>query len=95
MGRVMVTAVGVTGADQVVSTTGAVYAGYALTATGGQAATVKIWDNPATGAGVLLDVVQLASGETASTFYPGGIRAATGIYVDVTAGAVEGSVRIA
>lgn len=41
----------------------------------------------------LLDTVELAANESAREFYPGGIDARNGIYVDIVAGTVEGAVR--
>lgn len=72
-----------------------VYRGYSLRATGGAAATVRIWDNPAAAAGPLLDTIALAVDESKQAFYDTGIDARTGVYVEVVDGAVEGSVRIA
>ncbi|MEV0805736.1 hypothetical protein [Micromonospora sp. NPDC050200] len=91
------TASALTGANQAVSASPATYQGYTLRETAGTAAaaTVRIWDNPAAASGALLDVVELPANGSAQAFYPGGIRAHRGIYVEVVAGTVEGSVRIA
>lgn len=70
------------------------YHGFVFRETAGSTATVKIYDDPDSANGVLLDTVALAANESVGAYYDCGIRANTGIYVDVT-GTVEGSVRFA
>ncbi|MGC5664932.1 hypothetical protein ACN261_31580 [Micromonospora sp. WMMD723] len=90
---VAATAVPLTGAGQVVQVGPATYRGYSVRAT--TAAVVRIWDNPASAAGTMLDTIALAANASASAWYDGGgIRAGTGVYVEVVSGTVEGSVRI-
>jgi hypothetical protein len=72
-----------------------VYCGFSLRATGGAVATVRIWDNAAAAAGVLLEVIALPVDGSAREYYAPGINARLGVYVEVVAGVVEGSVRIA
>ncbi len=80
--------------DESVTLAPANYYGFSLRETSGSAAaTVRIYDGD-TAAGALLDTIQLVAGESAREFYPGGVRAQEGIYVDVVSGAVEGSVRV-
>lgn len=80
--------------DEAVSLGPANYYGFSFRETSGSsAATIRIHDS-GDDTGGLLDSVQLAPGESAREFYPGGIRAEEGIYVDVVTGAVEGSVRV-
>jgi hypothetical protein len=43
---------------------------------------------------VLVDQVTIAADGDAQAHYPGGIRCAAGIFVDVVSGAVAGSIRI-
>lgn len=81
-----------TGADQVVATGRAVYCGYTVHAT--DAARVRVWDDPAAATGTLLDELALGAGESATAFYPGGIWAAKGLFVDVVSGTVTGSLRV-
>jgi hypothetical protein len=81
-------------ADESISLAPANYYGFSFRETSGSAsATVRIYDGD-TATGALLDAVQLSAGESAREFYPGGIRAQEGVYVDVVSGAVEGSVRV-
>lgn len=87
------TPVAVTG-DQLVHNGLAVYRGFTLRETAGAVATVRIFDGTSA-AGTLLDTVAFAANESRSEYYPdGGIRASTGIWFEVVAGAVEGSVRL-
>lgn len=84
----------ISGSDETLFSDRCLYFGYSIRENAGTpaAATVVIRDGDATGA--ILDVIELAGDGSAQAFYPGGIRA-SGIYVDVVAGAVEGSVRYA
>lgn len=60
------------------------------------AAVVRVWDGTAAGGGApLLDVVSLTAGTSTHTSYPDGKYVTTGLFVEVVAGAVEGSVSIA
>lgn len=87
--------VALTGADQSVRAGPCHYVGFAIyETTGSAAATVLIYDNPSVAAGILLDIVKFAAGESVREFYPGGVRAVAGIYVHVVTGAVAGSVRV-
>lgn len=89
-------AVALTGADQVISDGPAFYRGFSLRNTSASAvATVRIHNHPSSASGSLLDAVEVAAGESAREWYGGvGIFADAGIFVDVVAGAVEGSVRV-
>lgn len=88
-------AVALTGADQVVRDSHATYGGYTIRETAGAVATVRIYDNASAASGTLLATISLAANESRDVQHPVGIRADRGVYVDVVAGAVEGSVRIA
>lgn len=83
------------GSDEVISATAVHYYGFSVReTTGTTAATIKIYDDPDSANGTLLDSIQLAAGESAREWYgPNGLRALLGIYVDVT-GTVEGSLRV-
>lgn len=72
------------------------YRGYTFRNTSAVAvATVRVYDNASAASGTLLDTVQLAASESAGDWYAdGGIRAENGVYVEVVAGAIEGSVRV-
>lgn len=86
-----------TGANQAVMAGPAIYRGFTLreAAVVAAAATVRIWDNPSAASGTLLEVVELPADGSAQAFYSdGGIRAHLGVFVEVVAGTVEGSVRI-
>lgn len=88
-------AVALTGADQVVSNARAFYGGFSVRETSGAAsALVRIYDNPSTSSGAVLDEIALAAGESAREWYGGGFVAVSGIYVDIVSGAVAGSVRV-
>jgi F0F1-type ATP synthase alpha subunit len=87
-------AVALTGSDQTVRTSAANYAGFSIRETAGATAVVVIYDNTSA-SGTVLEAISLAANESAREFYPGGIWANTGIFVDVVSGAVAGSVRIA
>jgi hypothetical protein len=83
-----------TGSDQQVVTGPATYRGYSLRETASAAAVVRVWDGTSA-AGTLLDTVALAADGSAQAWHDGGgIRAASGVFVEVVSGAVEGSVRI-
>jgi hypothetical protein len=93
--RAAVGAVALTGSDQAVSAKPAIYAGFVIRETAGAVAVVRLYDNPSAASGTLIDDVALAANESAREFYPNGIWAATGIYVKIVSGAVEGSIRVA
>jgi hypothetical protein len=83
-----------TGSDQQVHTGPAGYVGFAVRETAGAAAIVRVYDGTSA-SGVLLDQITLAANGFDRAHYPGGIRAANGIFVDIVSGAVVGSIRIA
>lgn len=87
--------VALTGSDQTLAAQGnGVYAGYTVRETAGSTAVVRIYD-ALSATGTLLDSISLAANESKNAWYGhGGIRYATGVYVDIVSGAVEGSVRI-
>lgn len=86
-------AIALTGSDQTARTGQAVYYGFSIRETAGAAAVVRVYD-ATSAAGTLLDTIGLAALESAREYYPGGVWAQTGIYVDIVSGAVEGSVRV-
>ena len=71
------------------------YRGFSLREAAGTAAvaTVRIWDGTSA-SGTLLAVVELPANGSSSESVAGGLRAALGVFVEVVAGSVEGSVRI-
>ena len=81
------------GSSQALRSTQTVYAGFTIRETAGSTAVVRLYDNTAA-SGTLLETISLAANESAGAFYPGGIWAATGIYVSIVSGTIEGSVRI-
>lgn len=92
----MAQSVPISGASQALITAAVRYNGFSLCETSGTAsAKVRLWDNAAAAAGSLLDVVTLTAGESAREHYPdSGIEAASGIFVQVVSGAVEGAIRV-
>lgn len=95
----MATPIALTGsppASQVVVSSPGSYVGWALRETAGAVATVRLYDNSSSASGTLLDTIQLAANESGSEWLSGnGLRFANGVYAQVVAGTVEGSVRIA
>ncbi|GAA4626624.1 hypothetical protein GCM10023196_035610 [Actinoallomurus vinaceus] len=87
-------AVALTGSNQAVSATPAFYAGFSIRETAGSTAVVRIWDNPSAASGTVLEEIGFAANESAREYYPGGVWATKGIYVQVVSGTVAGSVRI-
>ncbi|GLY55216.1 hypothetical protein [Lentzea sp. NBRC 102530] len=95
MGAAAATAIALTGSDQVVSARPAFYRGAAISETAGSTAVVRIYDNASAASGTLLATIRLAANETFDVLFDGfGVRAVSGIYVDVVSGAVEGSIRL-
>jgi hypothetical protein len=88
-------AVALTGSDQVVRASHTTYGGYTIRETAGAVATVRIYDNASAASGTLLGTIALLANESRDVQYPAGVRAANGVFVDVVAGTVEGSVWIA
>lgn len=87
------TSIALTGSDQTVWTGPVLYCGFSIRETAGSTAVLRIYDNTVN-SGTLLDTIALGAGESAREWYPGGLRAAIGIRVDIISGAVEGSVRV-
>jgi len=88
-----VTPVALTGSDQLVYSGHVIYAGITVRETAAAPATVRVFDGTSA-TGTLLATIGLAAGQSVDLDHVRGIRAALGVYVDVT-GAVEGSVRLA
>lgn len=86
--------VNLTGSDQQIRPGPAIYAGFTIRETAASTAVVVIYDSTSA-SGLILEEISLAANESAREFYPGGIWASTGIFVDVVSGAVTGSVRVA
>lgn len=87
--------VALTGSDQVVRAIPSYYRGFTVReTTGGATAVVRIYDNASAASGTVLEEISLTGGESAREFYPGGVWATNGIYVDVVSGAAAGSVRV-
>lgn len=89
-----VQSVPLTGSDQVVSGGAAVYRGFTISETAAAVARVRIYDNASAASGTVLEEISLAANESAREFYPVGVWAASGIFVDVVSGTVSGSIRI-
>ncbi len=88
-------AIALTGNDQVVSANPSLYYGFSIRETSGSAtALVRIFDNASTNSGTVLDEISLTANQSARELYPDALRAVNGVYLDVVAGAVAGSVRV-
>ena len=87
--------VALTGSNQAVSANPTYYLGFTIRETSGSAAAVvRIFDNASAASGTVLDEIALSAGESAREWYGmGGLRASSGVYVQVVSGAVAGSVR--
>ncbi|MCK2242149.1 MULTISPECIES: hypothetical protein [unclassified Crossiella] len=70
-----------------------VYKGVSVRETAGAVASLRIFDGT-TAAGTLLAAISLPANGSFAENLPDGVRATTGIYFSVVAGAVEGSVRV-
>ena len=88
-----VRAVPLTGSDQLVITGQMSYCGFTVRETAGAVASFRVYDNTSA-TGTLLDTVSLAANESWSEVYTRGIWCQNGIYVDVLAGTIEGSLRL-
>lgn len=88
--------IALTGADQAVRATPAVYRGFTVVETGGSStATVRIYDHASAASGTLIGAVNLAAGGAADVSLNIGVWCENGIYVDVGgSGTVAGSIRI-
>jgi hypothetical protein len=84
-----------TGTDQVVRDVPAYYVGFTIRETAGATAVVRIFDHASAATGTVLEEISLTANQSAREYYPSGLRAALGVYVDVVSGSVAGSVRIA
>lgn len=69
----------------------AIFAGFSVRETAGAVATVRLWDNPAAGNGNLLATIALAANASSHFAVPQGVWV-TGIFAEIVAGTVEGSV---
>lgn len=86
--------VALTGSDQAVLATAGIYRGYTVVETGGNAATVRIYDNASAASGTLIGAVNLAANGAADLSVDP-VWCVNGIYVDLGGtGTVAGSVRI-
>lgn len=89
-------AVAVSGTADVAAFTGpCTLRGWSLREDAGTAAvaTVRIWDGTSA-TGTVLAAIELAANASTSQAIPDGLRAALGVFVEVVAGSVEGSVWI-
>lgn len=82
------------GATGAVKAQPTIYRGVTVRETAGAVAVVRLFDDPDSANGTLLETVSLAANASFSALYDDGIRAAHGIYAEIT-GAVEGAVRFA
>lgn len=86
-------AIALTGSDQAVRATAAVYRGIALRETAGSSAAVRVYDNASTASGTVIAAFTLAANASVDVVHDG-VWCVNGIYIDVISGAVEGSVRV-
>lgn len=94
--KVVVRALALTGASQLIRNRATRYCGFAMQEHNGTpaAATALVYDG-VSAAGTLIDVVSLAAGGSGSSYIPGGIICEKGIYVAVAgSGTIQGSIRV-
>lgn len=86
----------VAGAGQVVKTSRHRYKGIVVRETAGTGAVLRIWDDPASATGTLLDVVVVAANAVVSVYLPDdGVVAEDGIFIERVSGTTyEGSIRL-
>ncbi len=81
-------------ADAVISATPPVYRGVTVReTTGTTTARVLIYDHASAASGTVREAINRNAGESVREYYPDGITASNGIYVDVVSGSVAGGVR--
>lgn len=89
--------ISLTGANQAIVTnsgTPVYYRGLTLRETSGAApATLRVWDNPSAASGKVLEEVTLTASQSTREYYDGKF-AALGVFVEIVAGAIEGSIYI-
>jgi hypothetical protein len=85
--------VALTASDQLVFTGQTTYWGICVRETAGAVAQVRVYDNTSA-TGTLVDVVALAANGSITIMHPHGLRCFIGVYVDIVAGTVEGSIRM-
>lgn len=72
------------------------YHGFSLReTTGSAAALVRVFDDPDSANGTVLDEIALSAGESAREYYSPGLPALTGVYYQLVSGAATGSLRTA
>ncbi|GII88271.1 hypothetical protein Ssi03_62610 [Sphaerisporangium siamense] len=90
----LVRPVPLTGSDQPVSATPAIYRGFTVRETAGATAVVRIFDHASAASGTVLEEITLAANGSARELYGAGLLTTNGIYVQIVSGAVSGSIRI-
>lgn len=88
-----------TDTNKPIRTSASTYYGYTLYNHGPNAAVVRIYDNPSTSTGTLLDIVYIPAYVTVNAYYPvedstGGLLAKTGVLFWANPTTIEGSVRV-
>ena len=83
-----------TGSDQTVLSGGGIFFGGTFTETGGSTAGCILYDNTANSGTILAKVALAANGITHINF-ANGLAVTTGIRVDITSGAIAGSIHSA
>jgi hypothetical protein len=85
---------GVTFAAGALVTNLGIYRGLTLRETAGAVATIRLWDNASAASGVLLDTIALLANGSVSLNYYNGRWFTNGVFAQVVAGTVEGTVFI-
>ena len=85
-------AVALTGSDQIVRATAAIFRGLTVHETAGSTAVVRVYDNASGASGTVLAAVSLGANESETIALTVGLYVDAGLFVDVVSGAVEGSV---
>lgn len=70
------------------------YRGFRLRETAGAIATLVIWDNASAASGTVLDEIQFSAAESVRETYGPPQIAKNGIYIQVVAGTVAGSILV-
>ncbi len=92
-----ITPVNISGADQALQPGAATFHGYSLAETAGAVASMVIYDDASGTAGgdaPILATIKLAANQSVDVLYSSPLGVRYGVYIDVTAGAIAGSVRL-
>lgn len=92
-----ISAVNISGADQSIQAGATAFYGYSLAETAGAAASMIVYNDASGTSGgdaPILATIKLAANQSVDVMYPVPLNAQYGVYIDVVAGAIAGSVRL-